>query len=133
MPPRQRLSRSPGTTPQKLARARELRRQATPAERTLWAVLRDNRLDGFHFRRQHVLAGYIVDFCCIKARVVVEVDGAHHVEQAAADAQRDAVLRRLGFRILRFANAEVLDHLAHVRVVIAATCHALPVSPPLAW
>lgn len=131
MAPRQRLARSPGTTPLKLARARELRRQATPAERRLWAAVRHNRLSGFHFRRQHVLEGYIVDFCCIKARVVVEIDGAHHADQADADAQRDAVLRRLGFRILRFTNTDVLDHLPKVLAVVNAMCHALPTSRPV--
>mgnify|MGYP001252608911 CR=1 FL=1 len=59
----------------KEARAKELRREMTPAEGKLWMGLRANRLEGFHFRRQQVIEPYIVDFYCHQAALVIEVDG----------------------------------------------------------
>lgn len=75
---------------EKKALARELRARSTPEERILWRYLRRNQLNGFHFRRQHVLAGFIVDFYCPAARLIVELDGSYHHEQVEADRQRDA-------------------------------------------
>jgi very-short-patch-repair endonuclease len=124
MSPRQRLARYPGTTPIKRARARELRRNATPAEQVLWSVLRNRQLAGCHFRRQHILAGFIVDFCCIKARLVVEVDGAQHNGPNEDDAHRTHVLNELGFEVLRFSNASVLNDLTHVLGTIGAACRS---------
>ena len=66
----------------KIARAKELRRNPTPAERLLWAHLRRNQLGGYHFRRQQVISGFIVDFYCHRAAVAIEIDGA--VSPAAA-------------------------------------------------
>lgn len=129
MPPRQRLARFPGTTPAKLRRARELRRKATPAEQQLWTALRNDQLTGHHFRRQHILAGYIVDFCCIRARVIVEIDGAHHADQTLADTHRTRALERLGFRVLRFNNSEVLSHLPRVLEQITVACVTRPATP----
>jgi very-short-patch-repair endonuclease len=75
--------------------ARELRRRSTPEERILWQHLRRNQITGWHFRRQHVLSGFIMDFYCPAARLAVELDGVHHVEQREADEQRNAILRGL--------------------------------------
>src|SRR5262245_45118962 len=86
--------------PEKLARAKELRRTMTPAERILWAHLRADRLAGFHFRRQQVIDGFIVNFYCHTAALIVEVDGPIHDEQIDADAQRDGILEKTGFRIV---------------------------------
>ena len=72
-------------TEEKLERARELRHDMTPAEKILWGELRGNKL-GVHFRRQHVIAGFIVDFYCHKAALVVEVDGDIHDLQQEEDA-----------------------------------------------
>jgi very-short-patch-repair endonuclease len=93
--------------PQKAAKARELRRMMTPAERALWGQLRANRLDGLHFRRQQVIAGFIVDFYCHAARLVVEVDGSVHNVQQKEDAERECLLKELRLRVLRFSNAEI--------------------------
>jgi very-short-patch-repair endonuclease len=69
------------TKAQKFALARELRGRATPAERHAWTLLRNRGVLGLKFRRQHVLHGFIVDFCCLEARIVLEIDGwAHQVE-----------------------------------------------------
>ena len=92
---------------QKRDRARELRRRMTDAERALWRCLRMRQLEGFRFRRQLPVGPYIVDFACLQARLIVEVDGGQHAG-AAGDARRDAFLRSCGFRVLRFWNDEVL-------------------------
>ena len=92
---------------QKRDRARELRRDMTDAERALWRCLRMRQLDGFRFRRQWPVGPYVVDFACLSARLVVEVDGGQHAD-ADGDARRDAFLRGRGFRVLRFWNNEVL-------------------------
>lgn len=91
-------------------RAREMRHQPTAAEDVLWQRLRNRRVQGARFRRQHSIGGFIVDFVCIAQRLVVEVDGTVHEEadQQVYDAQRQAALERQGFRVLRFSNGEVL-------------------------
>jgi very-short-patch-repair endonuclease len=97
-----------------LKRAQQLRREMTPAERILWDRLRANRLGGWHFRRQQIISGFIVDFYCHQADLVIEVDGGVHAFQPAADAQREAVLQARGLRILRFTNDQVLKQLPTV-------------------
>jgi very-short-patch-repair endonuclease len=89
-------------------RARRLRHDASDAERHLWRFLRRGYLGGFRFRRQHPLAGYIVDFACPAAWLIVELDGGQHLEQAAYDAERTRKLESQGYRVLRFWNDEVL-------------------------
>lgn len=93
---------------------RELRARETEAERRLWDALRNRRLDGWKFRRQHHLGPYVVDFVCLAARVVVEVDGPVHSEQQEYDRYRDEYLRALGYTVLRFENRAVFDHLPQV-------------------
>lgn len=88
-------------------RARDLRAQLTPQEAKIWLRLRALRGHGLHFRRQVPIGTYIVDFACLKARLVVEIDGGQHGLIPERDESRDADLRRLGFRVLRFWNAEV--------------------------
>ena len=101
----------------KVARSRELRRDMTPAEKTLWQELRANRL-GVHFRRQQIIAGFIVDFYCHKATLVIEVDGGIHDLQQEADALREKVLSKMGLTIVRFRNEEVIQDLPTVVVKI---------------
>ena len=93
-------------TKEKLQRAKELRRDMTPAEKILWQEMRANKL-GVHFRRQQVIAGFIVDFYCHKAALVIEVDGDIHDLQQEEDARREKVLRDMGLRIVRFRNEDV--------------------------
>jgi len=89
-------------------RARELRNTATDAERALWWVLRDKQL-GWRFRRQFVIAPFIVDFACPEARLVVEADGGQHAEPGYHD-RRDAFLEDKGWRILRFWNNDIVEN-----------------------
>lgn len=93
---------------QKTERARQLRRDMTDAERLLWRHLRASQL-GHRFRRQHPIGPYIVDFACLSAGLVIEVDGGQHFEPVS-DARRDAFLRGEGFRLLRFWNNDVLQN-----------------------
>jgi very-short-patch-repair endonuclease len=106
----------------KVARSKELRREMTAEEKILWHRLRLNRLHGLHFRRQQVIDGFIVDFYCHSAGVVVEVDGAVHQGQRDYDDERDQILSRSGLRVLRFSNAEVTRDLRSVLVQIATAC-----------
>ena len=89
--------------------ARSLRRNATSAERRLWQGLRREQVAGFRFRRQVTLGGFIADFACLEARLVVEVDGATHSteQEIERDAARSTALRTQGFDVLRFTNEDV--------------------------
>ncbi|MBN2116223.1 MAG: endonuclease domain-containing protein [Anaerolineales bacterium] len=102
-------------TKEKLQRARELRREMTPAEKILWQELRGNKL-GVHFRRQRVIAGFIVDFYCHQAELVIEVDGCIHEEemQRENDVLQDKTLSELGLRVVRVSNKDVLKNLKQV-------------------
>ena len=86
-----------------------MRRIATDAERKLWFLLRDRRLDGIKFRRQVPLGPYILDFVCFERGLVVEVDGGQHA-QSKSDVTRDAYLRAEGFRTVRYWNTDVLKN-----------------------
>ncbi|GAA0251662.1 endonuclease domain-containing protein [Rhodanobacter caeni] len=89
-------------------RARQLRNGSTDAERRLWHFLRRRQLAGHKFRRQYPLAGYIVDFVCVPARLVIELDGGQHLDAIEYDERRSAALQREGYRVLRFWNDDVL-------------------------
>jgi very-short-patch-repair endonuclease len=88
--------------------AKELRRKQTDAERVLWMRLRARQILGLKFRRQHPIGGYIVDFCCPEAGLVVELDGSQHVSQASADQYWTEFLLQEGYQVLRYWNHEVL-------------------------
>jgi very-short-patch-repair endonuclease len=97
--------------PEKLRRnARSMRRALTDAELKLWNELRAHRLMGLGFRRQVPIDRYIVDFACSEHRIVVEVDGSQHGDDASVgyDAQRTAFLQSRGWTVLRFWNDDVL-------------------------
>jgi len=89
-----------------LQRARDLRRSMTDAERALWYHLRDNRMSGIKFRRQHPIPPYIVDFCCIEQHLVIELDGSQHT--TTVDARRTQSLQAQGWRVVRYWNHDVL-------------------------
>jgi very-short-patch-repair endonuclease len=95
-------------------RARRLRNEATDAERHLWQALRRRQIEGVRFRRQVPLAGYIVDFLCPQAKLVVEVDGDQHASAIEYDEVRTARLVHAGYRVLRYANRDVLLRLTDV-------------------
>jgi very-short-patch-repair endonuclease len=90
-------------------RARALRQQSPDAERKLWALLRNRQLGGYKFRRQVPVDRYFADFACLDARLIVELDGDQHNDQAVYDAGRTATLQALGWRVLRFPNGEVYE------------------------
>jgi very-short-patch-repair endonuclease len=94
---------------EKQNRARELRRSMTPAERQLWSRLRTNRLEGWHFRRQQIIDGFIADFYCHKAGLIVEVDGPIHQKQQVEDAERTKMMAARGLKVLRFNNRDVMN------------------------
>lgn len=89
-------------------KARELRNGATDAESHLWQRLRLKQLAGFKFRRQVPIAGYIADFLCPEAKLIVELDGGQHSDQIAYDERRTGVLQAKGYRVLRYWNNDAL-------------------------
>jgi very-short-patch-repair endonuclease len=95
-------------------RAREFRKDATVAEKVLWQSLRDRRLEGRKFRRQHAIDRFIVDFYCRDASLVVELDGDVHAQLVERDAERAEILMRAGLTVIRFTNDEVLTALDDV-------------------
>jgi very-short-patch-repair endonuclease len=109
----------------KAERAREMRRAATAAEQVLWQALRGNKLSGYHFRRQQVIDGFVVDFYCNAVGLVIEVDGGIHSCQKGYDTERDEVLCRRNLHVLRFSNDEVLSQLSDVVQRIEAACRNL--------
>lgn len=125
----------PKASQELIARARQLRREATAAESLLWELLRDRRLLGRKFRRQHPIGQFIADFFCDDARLIIEIDGAVHREptQQERDRLREEILREHGFAILRFTNDQILDRTEQVLQEIAAyvTAHSYEHPSPL--
>ncbi|TXN21631.1 MULTISPECIES: endonuclease domain-containing protein [Methylobacterium] len=114
-------------SPRAAANAKTLRRSLTEPEKRLWKHLRHRiPVSGSHFRRQAALGSYVADFCCLDAKLVIEVDGGGHGHdaQAAYDARRDAALAAQGFRVLRFTNAEVMREIDGVLETILAALNA---------
>ncbi|MCS7179692.1 MAG: endonuclease domain-containing protein, partial [Anaerolineae bacterium] len=113
--------------------ARQLRRQMTPTEEILWQHLRDGRLDGIKFRRQHPYGPFILDFFCVEQQLVIEIDGSIHQqrEQQARDRARDEYLEQNGLRILRFEADEVERDLPGVLNRIREACGLTPPPDPL--
>ena len=120
--PLKNIVRGQAVSYKKVQRMKELRQNMTGAEAALWEQLRRNHLQGFHFRRQQIIDGYIVDFYCHASAVVVEVDGEIHEQQVEDDAHRDRVLKERGLRVLRFSNQAVLENLSDVLRQIAMAC-----------
>jgi very-short-patch-repair endonuclease len=102
--------------------ARRLRLNSTDAERRLWAVLRDRRLAGYRFRRQHPIGDFIVDFACTKHQLVVEADGGQHADKAE-DERRTAFLQAVGWRVIRFWNNDVLANTEGVIETVLRVLH----------
>jgi very-short-patch-repair endonuclease len=111
--------------------ARELRQRQTDAEATLWECLRERRLGGIKFRRQHPIAGlpYVADFFCYESQLVIEVDGLIHEGQEQADTTRQHELEALGYRVIRFRNEQILNGLESVLPTILAHHNALTPRP----
>lgn len=110
----------------KLQRAKELRSNMTSTEKILWQQLRKNNLNGLHFRRQQIIDGFIVDFYCHAAGLVIEIDGEIHRKQVEYDKERDKILSARGLRILRITNEEVIKNLKDVLKQILYACDITP-------
>jgi very-short-patch-repair endonuclease len=110
-------------------RSRQLRKNLTDAERTLWNILRKRQLSGCKFRRQVPIGSYIVDFVCLENKLVIEVDGGQHTELESYDAGRTAWLEREGFRVIRFWNNQVLTDTDSVQDAIWMAVKDLLPSP----
>jgi len=114
-------------------RVRQLRKNMTEAELTLWSHLRLRQLKGCKFRRQQRIGNYIADFVCFEKRLIIEVDGGEHSEQPAYDSERDTWLESQGFSVLRFWNNQVLEEIEALKEIIAnllGVNYALHLNPP---
>ena len=99
------------SNPKIMHRAGELRKEPTPAPlgRKLWAYLRGDKLNGVNFRRQHAIGNFIPDFVSIKKKLIIELDGSHHLEQAEYDIERSKYFESLEYKVIRFWNNQVED------------------------
>jgi len=109
-------------------KALEMRENPTQAEKILWERLRANKQE-YHFRRQHIVDHFIVDFLCLRKNLIIEVDGDVHDAQQERDRERDDTLRGLGYTILRFRNEEVLQNIENVIKKINDTLSTFPLTP----
>jgi very-short-patch-repair endonuclease len=98
--------------------ATALRHNLTDAENRLWNELRIHQMKGAHFRCQHAIGHYIVDFCAPSKKIIIELDGGQHLEQEEYDRIRTTYLKSRGYRVLRFWDHEVLADLDTVLQVI---------------
>ena len=115
--------------PQAKHRSRRLRRDLTTAEQILWRALRQRQIGNYKFRRQYPIGNYVLDFVCLEAGLVIEVDGGQHQENTGYDQDRTLWLEQQGFRILRFWNNEVMSNLDAVLDVIWRELHP-DIQPP---
>jgi len=106
------------TTPKIFARAKELHRNMSPAESKLWTHLRAHRTGDVHFRNQHAIGNYIVDFCAPRKKLIIELYGSQHLEQKEYDDERTKYLELRGYRVLRFWNNDVMQDIEIVLKVI---------------
>ncbi len=106
------------TTPKVFAKAKTLSRNLTPVEEKLWTHLRAHRAGDVHFRKQHAIGHYIVDFCAPRKKLIIELDGSQHLEQQEYDKERTAFLESKGYRVLRFWNNAVTNDIESVLGVI---------------
>ena len=102
-----------------IQRSRELRREASLAERLLWPAISGSKLSGYRFARQYQIGPYFCDLVCRSAKLVVEIDGYSHDLMQDYDGRRDSFLRDQGYRVLRFTNDDVTQNLEGVVATIA--------------
>ncbi len=98
----------------KLDFSRKLRHEQTDAEAALWKLLRSRQFDNYKFRRQHVIGRFIVDFCCLNPRLVIELDGGQHKDNKSYDKRRSEFLEQEGFKVIRFWDNQVLTEMESV-------------------
>ena len=108
---------------ERTARARELRQTQTLYEGILWKILRDRRLEGHKFRRQHPIDRFVADFACVEAKLIVELDGNSHDDRIEQDAARDDFLGQNGWHTLRVSNAELMQNGDGVVLTVLGLCN----------
>jgi crossover junction endodeoxyribonuclease RuvC len=91
--------------------AQELRDNPTDVEKLLWWKLRNRQFGGWKFRRQVPIIGFVADFACLDASLIIELDGGQHAETVEYDERRSAALSKAGFRVLRFWNVDLIEDL----------------------
>jgi very-short-patch-repair endonuclease len=121
----------PKTDETMLKRARQMRHEPSPVETKLWSNLRNKQLNGTKFAHQVVIGPYIADFVARSHKLVIELDGDSHGNRAEYDARRTAFLERRGYRVIRFANSEVVGNLEGVLEAILAAIGSAPLPGPL--
>jgi len=131
------LTRKGGIKGIEVEKARQLRQQATEAEKILWKALRNRELNNLKFRRQHPIASYVVDFYCAEVILIVEVDGSMHniPEERNYDKARQEDLENMGYSVIRFTNTQIENDLDNVLSIIIKTAEEqkkqLEKTPPL--
>ncbi|HEY6565262.1 MAG TPA: endonuclease domain-containing protein [Pirellulaceae bacterium] len=110
-----------------LERRRELRQRSTKAESLLWTAMRNRKMGGLKFRRQHSIGHYIADFACLEIKLVIEVDGDYHEHVAPSDNIRQRFFESEGFRVLRFTNDDVIADVDAVLVAVQRFLGCTPV------
>ncbi|MEN9910276.1 MAG: hypothetical protein RLZZ540_3435 [Bacteroidota bacterium] len=105
-----------GASPQIFSNAKKLRENQTQAEEKLWLALKDNKIEGYKFRRQHPLSIYVADFYCHALKLVIEIDGGYHMdeEQQLLDKKRTSDIEFQGLNVIRFTNEEIMLKLPEV-------------------
>lgn len=121
MPPKYEWQTAPKLWSKLQPLARQMRKAPTGAEAKLWQQIRKGQIRGVKFQRQHPIERFIADFCCIRLRIIIEVDGPIHQYQQAEDQIRQQFLESLGFEVLRFPNMEVFNNIRAVLDVIDAS------------
>jgi very-short-patch-repair endonuclease len=124
-PPEQLRLRPHRVSAELLQRARAMRQEPAPAEQKLWWCLRDRRLNGFKFRRQAPVLTYVPDFYCADCKLIVELDGDSHDGREQYDEKRTRELANQGYRVVRFVNTDIYDHLDAVLEANLAECEAI--------
>jgi very-short-patch-repair endonuclease len=111
-------------------RSRELRNNATPAERRLWQHIRNRQLSGTRFNRQVPIGPFICDFAARTAKLIIELDGGQHADRTVEDERRTRFLISRGYRVLRFWNHDVLENVDGVLSLIEVASKDMPSPDP---
>ncbi len=117
-----------GASPDIFTNAKELRNNMTLAEKMLWEKLRSNSLNGLRFKAQHPISRFIADFYCHSVKLVIEIDGGVHQNEEISerDMNRTCELNKLGLKVIRFTNEEVLNDIERVIEKIEKEVKGLP-------
>jgi very-short-patch-repair endonuclease len=111
-------------------RAQALRQNMTEAENRIWYYLRNRRLLGHKFVREHVIGHYIADFVCREKKIIIEIDGGQHMDAIEYDEQRTRYLERRGYRVLRIWNHDVFKNIQGVMDSVLSLLESVPLPPP---